>query len=45
MKLFKEMYKHVGEALRSFMTEIKESTLKLIDAELKQVTKYGKGEH
>ena len=35
MKLFKEIYKHVGEALRNFMTEIKESTLKMIDAELK----------
>lgn len=35
MKLFVAMYKHIGEALRNFMTEIKESTLKLIDAELK----------
>lgn len=45
MKLFKEMYKHAGDALRSFMTDIKDSTLKMIDAELKQVTKYNKGEH
>lgn len=45
MKLFKEIFKHVGDALRNFMTEIKESTLKMIDAELKQVTQYGKGEH
>ena len=44
MKLFKEIYKHVGDVLRNFMNEIKESTLKLIDAELKQVTQYSKGE-
>lgn len=35
MKLFKEMYKHVGDVIRNFMSDIKESTLKLIDGELK----------
>jgi hypothetical protein len=34
MQLFCEMYKHVGEVIRNFMNDIKESTLKLIDAEL-----------
>jgi len=35
MKLFKELFKHVGDVIRTFMSDIKESTLKLIDAELK----------
>jgi hypothetical protein len=43
--LFVELYKHVGEGIRSFMTDIKESTLKLIDAELDKTTQYKKGEH
>ena len=43
--LFVELYKHVGDGIRSFMTDIKESTLKLIDAELDKNTKYAKGEH
>ena len=45
MKLFKEIYKHLGDALRTFMTDIKESTLKLIDGELKTTTQFGKGKH
>ena len=36
--LFVELYKHVGDGIRSFMTDIKESTLKLIDAELDKTT-------
>ena len=43
--LFVELYKHVGDGIRSFMTDIKESTLKLVDAELDKTTKYAKGEH
>lgn len=45
MELFVEIYKHVGEVIRNFMQEIKESTLKLIDAELDKATPYKKGEH
>lgn len=37
MKMYCEVYKHVGDAMRSFLTEIKESTLKMIDAELGKV--------
>lgn len=44
-KLWKEMYKHVGEKLRSFMSDIKDSTLKKIDKELKTVKVFAKGEH
>ena len=40
MKLFCEMYQHVGDAIRNFMGDIKESTLKMIDAELKKITQY-----
>lgn len=35
MKLFCAIFKHVGEIIRNFMGDIKESTLKMIDAELK----------
>lgn len=45
IKMFTKIYQHVGEAIRSFMGDIKESTLKLIDAELKSITPYKKGEH
>lgn len=38
MALFCEIYKHVGEVIRNFMTEIKESTMKVIDAELNKTT-------
>lgn len=44
MKLFCELYKHAGEAIKAFLTDIKESTLKLINAELSNVTQYKKGE-
>jgi cytoskeleton-associated protein 5 len=44
-KLFCEIYKHVGEQIRGFMSDIKESTLKMIDADLDKVTQYKKGEH
>jgi hypothetical protein len=43
--MFTKIYQHVGEAIRNFMGDIKESTLKLIDAELKSITPYKKGEH
>lgn len=45
LRLYVEIYKHVGEVIRSFLTDIKEATLKLIDNELKSVSQYAKGEH
>lgn len=42
--LFCGLYKHVGDAIRSFMNDIKDSTLKLIDQELDKTTQYKKGE-
>ena len=39
------MYKHVGETIRGFMSDIKESTMKLLDEEFKKVTPLKKGEH
>jgi len=38
MRLFCEIYKHVGEAIRSFLSDIKEATQKVIDAELDKTT-------
>ena len=43
-QLFAEMYKHMGEGIRNFITDIKESTQKVIDAEFGKVTPYKKGE-
>ena len=37
-KLFCELFKHAGEGIRTFMEDIKESTLKVIDAELAKNT-------
>ena len=45
MALFCEIYRHVGEVIRNFMQDIKESTLKVIDGELNKITPYKKGEH
>lgn len=44
MALFAVIYKHAGEAVRAFLTDIKEATLKLIEAELDKVTPLKKGE-
>jgi cytoskeleton-associated protein 5 len=38
IKFFCELFRHAGEGIRSFMDDIKESTLKVIDAELKSCT-------
>lgn len=45
MKLFCEIFQHVGDVIRNFMGDIKESTLKMIDAEINKMTQYKKGEH
>jgi len=44
MKLFAELYHHLGEAIRNFLTEIKESTMKVVEEEFKKITPYKKGE-
>lgn len=44
MALFAVMYKHAGEAIKNFLKDIKESTMKLIDVELAKVTPFKKGE-
>lgn len=44
MQLFAMLYKHLGEAVRSFLSDIKESTMKLIDEEFKKITPLKKGE-
>jgi len=45
MNLFTVLYKHVGEPVKNFMKEIKESTMKVIEEEMAKATPYGKGEH
>jgi hypothetical protein len=44
MKLFGELYHHLGEAVRNFLSDIKESTMKVIEEEFKKITPYKKGE-
>lgn len=44
MALFAAMYKHAGEAIKNFLKDIKESTMKLIDEEFSKVTPFKKGE-
>lgn len=44
MALFAVMYKHVGETIKNFLKDIKESTMKLLDAEFAKVTVLKKGE-
>lgn len=38
------MYKHVGESIKNFLKDIKESTMKLIEAEFAKITPLKKGE-
>ena len=45
MALFAVMYKHAGEAIKNFLKDIKESTMKLIDEEFAKVTPFKKGEY
>jgi hypothetical protein len=44
MKLFAMLYKHLGEAVRHFLADIKESTMKLVEEEFTKVTPLKKGE-
>jgi hypothetical protein len=45
MALFAMLYRHAGETVNTFIKDVKESTMKLIDDELKKVTVYAKGEY
>jgi hypothetical protein len=45
MQLFCELYKHLGDGVKTFIDGIKDSTMKLIDADFAKTTQYGKGEH
>lgn len=44
MQLFAMLYKHLGETVRNFLSDIKDSTMKLIEAEFGKVTPLAKGE-
>jgi hypothetical protein len=44
LKLLSILYKHLGEAIRHFLNDIKDSTMKLLEEEFKKVTPYAKGE-
>lgn len=44
MSLFAMIYKHVGEPVKNFMKDIKESTMKLIEEEFAKITPLKKGE-
>lgn len=45
MNLFSIMYKHGGESIKNFLKDIKESTMKLLEAEFAKVVPLKKGEH
>ena len=45
MALLAMIYKHAGEAVKNFLKDIKESTMKLIDEEFAKITPLKKGEH
>lgn len=38
------LFKHLGETIRNYLSEIKESTMKLIEEEFKKITPLKKGE-
>lgn len=40
MSLLAEIYKHAGDAVRNFVKDVKESTMKLVDEEFKKVVPY-----
>jgi hypothetical protein len=44
LKLITNIYKHLGEAIRHFLSDIKDSTMKLLEDEFKKVTPFAKGE-
>lgn len=44
MQLFAMLFKHLGETIRNYLSDIKESTMKLIEEEFKKITPLKKGE-
>jgi hypothetical protein len=44
MQLFAMLFKHLGETVRNFLSDIKESTMKVIEEEFKKITPLKKGE-
>jgi len=44
MTMICNLYKHMGDRLKPFLSEIKESTLKVINADLAKITPYAKNE-
>jgi len=44
MSLFAILYKHAGEAIKNFLKDVKESTMKVLETEFQKVTPYKKGE-
>ena len=44
MEMLKKLYENVGEPLRNFLTDIKESTLKIIEDEFNKTKPLGKDE-
>ena len=44
MALLIVIYKHLGDAARNFLTDIKSSTLALIEGEFEKVTPFKRGE-
>jgi hypothetical protein len=44
LKLFGMLYKHMGETIRNYLGEIKESTTKVLEEEFKKITPLKKGE-
>ena len=44
LKLFATLYKHMGEAIKNYLGDVKESTRKTFEAEFEKVTPYKKGE-
>ena len=45
MALLAMIYKHAGEAVKSFLKDIKDSTMKLIEEEFAKITPLKRGEH
>lgn len=45
IQLLKEIYKHIGDSLRVYIEDIKDATLKTIDAELGKTKVYEKQDH
>ena len=45
MALMAMLFKHAGDAIKNFIKDVKESTMKLVEEEFAKVTPYAKGEY